>query len=356
MYKSTKAAGAPPGSLVFIGEQRSEKVRLTLYNYDAGSLEEKTLETPEEAFPFRETKSVSWLNIDGVHNVDVIRSVGEGFEIHPLVLEDVLNTAQRPKMENYQDYLYLVVKMIHGRGDSGAFDFEQVSIILGPKFVLSFQEREGDVFEVVRQRLETADSRLRQHGPDYLVYRLLDTIVDNYFTVLEKLGDRIEILEERLMHEATKKMLTEIHQLKREMILLRKSIWPLRELVSNFQREENPLITDMTNTYLRDVYDHIIQIIDTVESFREMVSSLLDIYLSSVSNRMNEIMKTLTIIASIFIPLTFIAGIYGMNFDSQAGPWNMPELHWALGYPVAIGVMLVIALCMVYYFRKKDWL
>ena len=356
MKKNTKQVGASPGSLVHVGERKADTVTMSLFDYDSDHLEEKSLTRPEEGLACKDKPTVSWININGLHQVNLIEAFGQNFNIHPLVLEDILHTAQRPKLENFDGYLYLVVKMVHYREEEAALEIEQVSIILGHSFILSFQEQEGDVFDVIRQRLRNKESRLRNHGPDYLVYRLLDTIVDNYFVILEKLGDRIEVLEDRLLHEATKEMLAEIYQLKRDMILLRKSIWPLREVISGFQREDTPLIKESTHLFLRDVYDHIVQAIDTIESFRERVSGLMDVYLSSMSNRMNEIMKVLTIMASIFIPLTFIAGIYGMNFDSQAGRWNMPELHWAFGYPLAILLMAVIAVIMILYFKKKNWL
>jgi len=233
---------------------------------------------------------------------------------------------------------------------------EQVSLVLGPNYVISFQENIGDVFEQIRDRIRNAKGRIRKMGPDYLMYAILDAIVDSYFGILEKLGEKIELMEEKLVSDPTEKTLQQIHNMKREMVFLRKSVWPLRELINGVERSESDLIQDTTGAYLRDVYDHTIQVIDTVESFRDMVSGMLDIYLSSISNRMNAVMKVLTIIATIFIPLTFVAGIYGMNFNPEASPWNMPELNWRWGYPAVWLVMLIMIGIMIYYFKKKKWL
>ena len=259
------------------------------------------------------------------------RSWGSATDFHPLVLEDILNTDQRPKMEEYGDYLYIVLKMLHDKGKGNQIEAEQVSLVLGPNFVFSFQESGGDVFDQIRERLRTGKGRLRKMGADYLAYTLVDAIVDYYFVILEKLGERIELLEEELVAHPRTETLKEIHTLKREMIFLRKAVWPLREVISGLQRGESPLVQKTTGIYLRDVYDHTIQVIDTIETFRDMLSGVLDIYLSSVSNRLNPVMKVLTIIATVFMPLTFLAGVYGMNFK------YMPELEWRWGYPVALG-------------------
>jgi len=280
----------------------------------------------------------------------VIEKLGTAFDLHPLLLEDILSTAQRPKFEDYEKSIFLVLKMLRFGDDHQVVETEQVSLIVGPNFVLSFQERVGDVFDSVRDRLRSGKGRIRKLGADYLAYSLLDAIVDSYFLVLEKLGERIEDLEEELVSDPSQKTLRHIHTLKREMITLRRSIWPLRELVGGLQRSESPLVAESTRVYLRDVYDHTVQIIDTIESFRDMVSGMLDIYLSSVSNRMNAVMKVLTIIATLFIPLTFIAGVYGMNFE------HMPELKWRYSYAVVWAVMIGVASIMLAYFRRKKWL
>jgi magnesium transporter len=308
------------------------------------------VETIEECFPFRDTPTVTWINIDGLHEVGIIEKIGKHFSIHPLILEDILHTGQRPKMEDFEDYIFLVVKMFYYDEKDDEIKMEQVSLLLGSNFVISFQEREGDIFDPIRERIRNHKGRIRMMKADYLGYALLDTIVDNYFIILEKIGEDIENIEEELVTRPTPETLQTIHNLKRELIVLRKSIWPLREVVNSLERGESPLINEATGVYLRDVYDHTIQVIDTIETFRDMVSGMLDIYLSSISNKMNEVMKVLTIIATIFIPLTFVAGIYGMNFEF------MPELKWHWGYFAALLVMVAVAVIMVFYFRRKRWL
>jgi magnesium transporter len=348
--RHSKKAGLPPGTLVHIGEKKVENARITYLDYDEQSFQEEQPSNIEECFPFKETPTVTWINIDGIHEVSIIEKLGDRFDLHPLILEDILHTAQRPKFEDYDNHLFIVLKMLRCAGERRRVQSEQVSIVVGRNFVISFQESIGDVFEPVRDRIRKARGRIRKMSPDYLAYSLLDAVVDGYFSVLETTGEKIESLEEQLAKEPTDRIPQRIHSLKREMIFLRKSIWPLRELISNLQRSESALISEETGIYLRDVYDHTIQVIDTVESYRDIVSSLLDIYLSSISNRMNSVMKVLTIIATIFIPLTFVAGVYGMNFK------YMPELEWRWGYALALLVMLAIAAGMIVYFRKRKWL
>ena len=347
--RSTKA-GLPPGTLVHVGEKRAEAVHITLIDYDEQSFQEKEVSTVEECFPFKATPTVTWINIDGLHQVDIIEKLGKQFELHPLILEDVLHTEQRPKYEDFDKYIFIVLRMLRYNEKIQAVESEQVSLILGTNFVISFQERIGDVFDHIRDRLRNAKGRIRKMGPDYLCYTLMDAIVDNYFAVLEIFGERIESMEEELVTNPIERTLQQIHTIKREMLFLRKSVWPLREVISVLQRSESSLISESTGIYLRDVYDHTIQVIDTVESYRDMVSGMLDIYLSSISNKMNAVMKVLTIIATIFIPLTFVAGIYGMNFE------NMPELKWRWGYGAVWLVMIVVAAIMMVFFRKKKWL
>jgi magnesium transporter len=335
---------------VHVGETKAEKVRITIVDYDEHHFEEKVVKTIEECFPFTDKLTVSWINIDGVHQQEIVEKIGGHFNVHPLVLEDIMNTRQRPKMEDFDRTLFMTLKMLRYSEDEKRAEAEQVSVILGLNFVISFQEREGDVFGPIRERLRASKGRIRQMGADYLAYALIDAIVDNYFTVLEKLGDGIEDLEEELVANPTPETLQTIHHMKREMIFLRKSVWPLREVVNRLERWESPLINKSTGIYLRDVYDHTIQVIDSIETFRDVLSGMLDIYLSSVSNRMNEVMKVLTIIATIFIPLTLVAGIYGMNFRF------MPELESVLGYPIVLLIMLCVAMLMLIYFRRKRWL
>ncbi len=348
--KRSKKSGLPPGTLVHVGEKKIEKVRISIIDYDETRFEEKDAKTVEECFPFKETPTVTWINIDGLHEVEIIEKIGKHFDIHPLILEDILNTRQRPKMEDFESYIFIVLRMIYYDEEKTEITSEQVSIILGSNFVISFQEREGDVFNFVRERLRNSKGRIRKMGADYLAYALVDAIIDNYFIILEKIGEDIEDMEEELVTNPVPETLQTIHDLKREMIVLRKSVWPLREVISALERGESPLIQESTGIYFRDVYDHTIQVIDSIETFRDMVSGMLDIYLSSVSNKMNEVMKVLTIIATIFIPLTFIAGIYGMNFQF------MPELGWRWGYPAVWLVMSAVLITMLVYFRRKRWL
>ena len=348
--KTNKTPGLPPGTLVHVGEKRSEKVRISLIDYDEKNFTEKEVKTVEECFSFKDTPSVSWINIDGIHDVEVIGKLGKRYDLHPLILEDILNTGQRPKFEDFSSLLFVVLKMLYHDPETKEVTVEQVSLLLGEHFVISFQEKIGDVFEPIRERLRNAKGRIRKMGADYLLYALMDIIVDHYFLILEQIGEEVEETEEILLKNPAPETLHIIQNLKREMVCLRKSIWPMRELIGGIERAESTLIKKTTGIYLRDVSDHTIQIIDTVETFRDMVSGMLDIYLSSISNRMNEVMKVLTIFAAIFIPLTFIAGIYGMNFEF------MPELKYKYGYFIAIGLMIGVGGGLLYYFKRKDWL
>ncbi len=348
--RTSKKASLPPGTLVLIGKKKTERVRITLIDYDETHFKQEEVETVEECFPFKDKTTVTWINIDGLHDVPVIEKIGRYFNLHPLLLEDILNTEQRPKMEDFGDHIFLVVKMLYYDEQAEQIEAEQVSLILGSSWVISFQERPGDVFNAVRERIQKGKGRIRKLGADYLAYSLLDTIVDNYFIIMEKFGDMIEDTEAELATNPTPQTLQAIRTMKKEMVFLRKSVWPLRELVSSLERGESPLIHESTGVYLRDVYDHTIQVIDTVESFRDMISGMLDIYLSSISNRMNEVMKVLTIFAAIFIPLTFIVGIYGMNFE------YMPELRWHWGYFGILIIMTSVVSIMLFYFKRKKWL
>jgi magnesium transporter len=345
----SRHVGRAPGEMVAVGQTSAGPVRVTVIDYDESHVTEKVIGTAEECYPFKDMPTVTWINVDGIHDTSVIDKIGKCFGLHPLVLEDIVDTGQRPKMEDYGEYLFIVIKMLYLGDQSGEVCVEQVSVVLGTNFVISFQEREGDVFNPIRDRIRTAKGRVRKMGADYLAYALVDAVVDNYFVILEHFGDSIEGLEDELVSDPTPDKLQAIHGLKRELILLRRSVWPLRDLISGLERSETELIREDVGVYLRDVYDHTIQVIDTVESYRDMVSGMLDIYMSSVSNRMNEIMKVLTIIATIFIPITFIAGVYGMNFR------YMPELRWQHAYFIVLGVMGGVALTMVFYFRRKNW-
>jgi magnesium transporter len=350
MKERSVKSGLPPGTLVHIGEKSDREIRTTVMEYGPEGCAERKVASLGECLAAAGPGRVTWVNVEGLHEVEAIRQLGECHGLHPLVLEDIVNTDQRPKLDDYGDYLFVVVKMLRSTPGGGIVT-EQVSLVLGPHLVISFQEGvDGDVFDPVRERLHGGKGRMRGMGADYLLYALLDAVVDNYFVVLEEVGERIEAIEEAVVMEPRPETVRRIHRLKREMILLRKAVWPLREVLAALERRESALISEAVVVYLRDVYDHTIQVIDTIESSRDMLSGMLDIYLSSISNRMNEVMKFLTVVGTIFIPLTFISGIYGMNFQ------NMPELHWPWGYPVALFLMLVIALSMLYYFRRKRWL
>lgn len=333
-----------------MGNEKFDRVTITMIDYDEAGFQEKEVETIEETLSFKDKSTRTWINLDGVHQLADIERVGTHFKIHPLVLEDIMNTGQLPKMEIFDNYIFIVLKMLHIDYVENATKTEQVSIIIAPNLVISFQESKGDVFDPIRERIRSDRGRIRKMGADYLAYSLVDAIVDNYFIILEKLGEKIEDIEDELVSNPSPETLQTIYSLKREMIFLRKSVWPLRELISRLERWESPLIDKSIYIYLRDLYDHIIQVIDAIETFRDMLSGMLDIYLSSVSNRMNEVMKVLTIIATIFIPLTLIAGIYGMNFR------YMPELQSPWGYPMVYVVMLMIGVLMMIYFRRKRWL
>ncbi len=350
MKKRSVKAGLPPGSLVFIGDKMAGDAKITIIDYDENGVEGKKASSIDECFPYKNKPSTTWINVDLVHQVEIIEKLGECFHLHPLVLEDILNTDQRPKMEDFSEYLYVVVRMLSCNGGNAKIESEQVSLILGANYLISFQEKEGDVFGPVRERIRGGKGHIRKAGPDYLAYALLDAIVDNYFVVLEKNGERIETLEDQLLTNPNPATLQEIHLLKRDMIFLRKSVWPLREVIAGLAREGSSLISDSTRLYLRDVYDHTIQVIDALETFRDILTGMLEIYLSSINHRLNEIMKLLTIIATIFIPLTFIVGLYGMNFS------YMPELKWHWGYPAVLLLMLSISIFMLCFFRKKKWL
>lgn len=341
--------GLSPGTLAVNGVHTTGPVRITVIDYDEAHFSEKRVDNVEDCFPFRDTDTVTWINIDGLGNTEVIERIGKHYHIHPLILEDILNTGQRPKFEDLETYLYVNLTMLQLAGPEKNIKGEHVSLIIGHNFLLSFQEDVGDVFDPVRDRIRK-EGRIRKFGPDYLAYALIDDIVDNYFLVIEHLEEQVETLEEELVTNATPSSLHKINNLKKSMIFLRKSIWPLREVISGMERTESSLIKESTLIYLRDVYDHVIQVIDTLETIRDMVSGMIDIYLSGLSYKMNEIMKVLTLIATIFIPLTFVAGVYGMNFR------YMPELAWEHGYYMVWVIMIAMVLVMICYFRKKQWI
>lgn len=350
LKKRSVKSGLPPGSLVYVGDTSTRPATVTVMEFGGGVFREEEVTSRDGFLPSSDPSTVTWINVDQVHQVDVVAGIGERFGLHPLVVEDILNTDQRPKMEDFGDFVYIVLRALTCSGESFGLETEQISLILGRTYVISFQEKDGAVFEKVRDRIRAGKGRIGRSGADYLAYSLLDSVVDNYFIVLERIGERIEALEETLVSNPAPSTLRAIHGLKRDLIFLRRSVWPLREVLCGLQRGETALVSAPTQVYIRDVYDHTIHAIDTLETFRDMISGMLDIYLSSISNRLNEVMKVLTMIATIFIPLTFIAGVYGMNFR------RMPELEWAWGYPAVLFVMAAVCVYMILYFKRKKWL
>lgn len=345
-YKDKK--GLPPGTLVYKGSYKDEKTKITLIEFNETSFVEKEFHDIETCISNTNSNLVSWINVEGIHNTEVVEKVGKKFNIHPLTLEDIVNTEQRSKFEEFDNYVVSIMRMPYY---NTKVESEQLAIVLSENMVITFQEIEGvDAFDYVRTRLRQGKGRIRKNGADYLFYCLIDAVVDCYFGILEKIDDRLEVLEEELIDDPNKNTLNQLHQLKREMIYLRKSVWPMRDMINNIERSESTLIKETTGLFFRDVHDHSIRIIDTVETFRDLLSGMMDIYLSSTSNKMNDIMKLLTIISTIFIPVTFIAGVYGMNFN------HMPELRSPYGYAITWGVMITIIIGMLVYFRRKKWL
>lgn len=348
--KASRRKGLLPGTLLYTGEQKLEDVRISVLDFNEKQCKESEPASVEECFAYRDSAALSWINFDGVHRVDLIEKIGEHFNIHPLILEDIVNTDQRPKIEDMGDYLVIILKMIYSSSTGYEIDAEQVSIIVGDSYVITFQEKIGDVFDGIRDRIRNNKGRIRKMKSDFLAYALIDAIVDNYFVVIEKLGEELEDMEDEVIENPTTAALQKLQKMKRQLLFLRKATWPMREISNHFDRSESVLIHKNTRMYLRDIYDHTVQVIDMMETLRDMNTGLFDMYLSTLSNKMNEVMKTLTIIATIFIPLTFIAGIYGMNFQ------YMPELSWRYGYLGIWGVIGTIFIGMIVYFRKKKWI
>lgn len=349
--------GAAPGTL--ITDPAAPVPRSSLLEYDAGAVDEVADASLERVEHATETGRVRWLNVDGLGDAELLRRIGTRHALHPLALEDVVNAHQRPKVERYDEHVFVILRLPFAGVDAsgeGALTTEQVAICLGSEHVVTFQERSGDVFEPVRARLRRLDSGLRRRDAGYLAYALIDAVVDAYFPVLERYGETLEALETEVLAHPERSHVGRIHDLKRDLLTLRRAVWPMRDALAALVRDDTPLLDEHTRVYLRDCLDHATQLIDVIETYREIASGLVDIHLASVSNRMNEVMKVLTIIATIFIPLTFVAGIYGMNFDPDAGPWSMPELGWRFGYPLALALMAVIALGLLLWFRRLGWL
>ena len=348
--KSTKSLNQAPGTVTYVGTKEKVETTLEVIDYNKKSFERYISKKPEDAFRFEEENRITWINIDGLSNTHEIEKLGKYYELHPLIMEDIVNTNQRPKIDEYQDYFFIVAKMLYNKED-GRLENEHISMVLGKDYVLTFQEAGGDVFDGVRERITSAKGKIRSRGADYLVFALLDAIVDNYFVVIEEMSDKIEALEERLFDAQPSDEITfEIQELKRTILRIRRAVFPLREVVSRFEKVESNLIDDPTRNYIRDLYDHMLQVSENIDIYREMTWGLMDMYMTTINNKMNEVMKVLTIMASIFIPLTFIAGVYGMNFE------YMPELAWEYSYFVLWGLMIFIFFGMILYFKKKKWI
>lgn len=345
-----KKAGSPPGVAKYMGDKKSSPV-ITYTVYSPTTFQEKSHATLEDCFAETKEDDIKWINVEGISDVGLMKELTGHFDIHPLTLEDILNVEQRPKVEEFENYIFVTLKVLMWHEKDETFLTQQVSIILGERYILSFHELDTTLFDTIRDKMRSsANQNMRKHGPDYLMYRLIDTIVDEYFVVMEGVSDKIENIEEEIVENPTAVQASNIYQLKRQILLLRKSVWPMREAISHLMHAENELVSKFTLIYIRDVYDHTVQAIDTLETFRDMLTGMLDMYLTSLTNRMNEIMKTLTIITTIFIPITAIASVYGMNFD------HMPGTQWTFGYPIVILVMITIAILMMIYFRRKKWL
>lgn len=346
--------GSMPGTLSIPEDAEPPVIVLIDYSEDTAVRVEVTV--PEECAPYLDTNSVSWVDLKGLGSEDILRRMGDVFELHPLVLEDIVNVPQRPKIEEYDDQLLLITQMVTPKRSGEGFVSEQVSFVLGKHYLLTVQEEPAyDCFGSIRERIRTNKGTIRKHGADYLAYTLIDAIIDGFFPVLESFGEQIEDLEDEVVANPSRATLSKIHAVKRELLLLRRAIWPQRDAINALIRDGNHLISSDVQIYLRDCYDHAIQVLDMVETYRELAASLMDVYLSAVSNKMNEVMKLLTVISSIFIPLTFIAGVYGMNFNTETSPWNMPELNWYWGYPACLAAMTVIGCVMVYLFWRRGW-
>ncbi|MDR9366652.1 MAG: magnesium/cobalt transporter CorA [Balneolaceae bacterium] len=354
-----KPPGQKPGTAIYTGEQHLDEVRMIVHDFSEQHYDVIPIEKIESSESFLQSDSKTWIQVQGLHDIEKLRTVWDYFELHPLIHEDIVNMSQRPKIEEYEDSIFVVMRMITHKNqdaESHGLHTEQISIVLGENYVLSFQERDDPVFDPIIKRLQMENTRLRKLGSDYLAYALIDTIVDHYYQALDLIGHSIEEIEELVIEDPREKHLQKIHSMRRELVHFRKSVWSLRDGLNSLIRDESPLISDEVKVFIRDVYDHLVQVIDSIETSREMVFGLYDMYMSGLSNRMNEVMKVLTIIATIFMPLTFVAGIYGMNFNSEASPLNMPELNWYYGYPAAWIVMLILAVIMAFYFKGKGWL
>lgn len=344
-------SGLPPGTLVHIGEKHEAECRISIIQYNADTLLHHEISSISELASLQNSGMITWINVDGLSDTHIVETIGQELNIHPLVLEDILSTHQRPKLEEYENYLYLVIKGIDvNLGKDFSLEYEQISILLLANHVITFKEKADDTFKPIHSHLQNRNGRLRQLGSDYLAYVILDTIVDEYFVVEDNLDDIIDPLEDNILFNSSKEMLKTVQQIRRGLISMKRNISPLRELLATIQRTDTPLLQEKTLCYYGDVYDHVLRVTDALESYRERISAMHDIYLSSISNKLNETMKVLTIFASIFIPLTFIAGVYGMNFE------YMPELKWRWAYPALWVIFITIGMGLLIFFKKKRWL
>lgn len=353
--KQRKKPGAAPGTVEHIGERYLDKIQIAVHDYDEEQIQNISIDNIQKVQPFLETSSQTWIKISGLHNIEKLKSIWNFFGLHPLIQEDIVNTFQQPKVDFYDNCLFFVLPMFTYSKGKHRIQTEQISFVLGKNYVISFQETDKTYFKPILDRLSVEGSRIRKLGADYLTYALIDAVVDYYFNIIDNIAEEMENLEDELLKDPDENLLNQIHKIRRETIFFRKSIRPLRDALNAIIRDDSRYISDHTKLYLRDVYDHLIQIIDNIENYRDMVLGLHDMYMSQVSNRMNEVMQVLTIIATIFIPLTFIAGIYGMNFNPETSPYNMPELNWYWGYPASLAVMGIVAIIMIIYFKQKDW-
>lgn len=348
--KARETIGQAPGTLIYTGKKREEDVHVELFTYDQDSIQESKSNKLDKALSIYDEKKVNWFNVVGLHNIELIHSIGERFNLHPLLLEDVLHVDQRPKSEDFGEYLFFTIKMFHQTDKKDDLNFEHISFVLGKNNVFCFQEKSGDLFDLIRERLRNSYGRIRSRKADYIFYRFIDTVVDQYYLVIDRLAEKIELLEDEVMDNPTTKTLNQLQNVRKELIFLRRSIHPLRESLNTIIKSESKLLQKDTERFFSDVYDHTIQIVESLETYRDLLSGIMDLYMNTASNRMNEIMKVLTIMSTIFIPLTFIAGIYGMNFQ------HMPELTYKWAYPAAWGLMVIVAIFMLIFFKRKKWI
>jgi len=351
LKQSAAKAGLPPGSMVYVGEDKPpHATRISIIDYDEHGVREREINRVEECLQFTDKASVTWINVDAIQEPGLVETFGKVLGFHPLMLEDILNTDQRPKIEDHGGYLYIVLKMLEWKPATGEIDIEQLSLVVGPNFVISFQERPGDFFDPLRSRIRDAVGRARKLGADFLAYSLLDLVIDHYFIVIDRLGERIEQVDDEVITRASPQTLEAIHNLKRELVFVRKAVWPMKDVITSLRHLDTPLIAKSTGIFLRDLQDHIVQVIEGVDTFQNLVSDTLDTYLSTVSNRTNTVMKVLAVFSAVFMPLTFITGIFGMNFR------DMPPLEWSWGFPGTLIAMGAIGVLMVIFFKNRRWL